>query len=111
MLPIGSGLWGLHMALSQGLLAALVADTAREEVRGTAFGVFNFATGITLLIASIIAGALWQAIGPAASGSGNKAVGPGAISRHWAERSFAWSGVTSAMPIHSVASTSSPSSA
>jgi MFS family permease len=67
MLPIGSGLWGLHMALSQGLLAALVADTAREEVRGTAFGVFNFATGITLLIASIIAGALWQAIGPAAT--------------------------------------------
>jgi MFS family permease len=61
----GSALWGLHMALSQGLLSALVADTAPPPVRGTAFGVFNLVTGLMLLLASVIAGALWQAAGPA----------------------------------------------
>lgn len=64
---VGAGLWGLHMALSQGLLAALVADTAPIELRGTAFGLFNLATGIALLLASVIAGALWQAFGPTAT--------------------------------------------
>jgi MFS family permease len=63
----GAALWGLHMALTQGLLAALVAATAPEDLRGTAFGVFNLASGIALLAASAIAGALWQAIGPAAT--------------------------------------------
>ena len=45
----GAALWGLHMALTQGLLAALVAATAPEDLRGTAFGVFNLASGIALL--------------------------------------------------------------
>jgi len=63
----GAALWGLHMALTQGLLAALVAATAPEDLRGTAFGVFNLASGIALLVASAVAGALWQAIGPAAT--------------------------------------------
>lgn len=61
----GAALWGLHMALSQGLLSALVADAAAPEVRGTAFGVFNLMTGVMLLLASVVAGALWQAAGPA----------------------------------------------
>jgi MFS family permease len=56
--------WGLHMGLTQGLLAALVADTAPEDMRGTAFGVFNLASGIALLIASVIAGVLWDVYGP-----------------------------------------------
>ena len=60
----GTALWGLHMALSQGLLSALVADSAPEALRGTAFGVFNLATGGTLLLASVLAGVLWQAGGP-----------------------------------------------
>jgi MFS family permease len=60
----GTALWGLHMALSQGLLSALVADSAPEALRGTAFGVFNLATGGTLLLASMLAGVLWQAGGP-----------------------------------------------
>ena len=64
---VGAALWGLHMALSQGLLTALVAGTAPEALRGTAFGVFNLATGIALLLASVVAGALWQALGPAAT--------------------------------------------
>lgn len=61
---IGVALWGLHMGLTQGLLAALVADTAPAELRGTAFGMFNLVSGIALLVASIIAGALWDLIGP-----------------------------------------------
>jgi MFS family permease len=61
---IGVALWGLHMGFTQGLLAALIADAAPPELRGTAFGVFNLLTGIALLAASVIAGALWDAIGP-----------------------------------------------
>ncbi len=63
----GACLWGLHMALTQGLLAALVAATAPADLRGTAFGVFNLAGGAALLAASVIAGSLWQAFGPAAT--------------------------------------------
>jgi MFS family permease len=61
---IGAAVWGLHMGLTQGLLASLVADTAPDDLRGTAFGVFNFVTGIGALVASIIAGALWDVFGP-----------------------------------------------
>ena len=63
----GAALWGLHMALTQGLLAKLVADTAPETLRGTAFGLFNLVSGLALLLASVIAGALWQALGASAS--------------------------------------------
>ena len=63
----GAAMWGLHMALTQGLLAALVAATAPEDLRGTAFGVFNLASGVALLIASSLAGWLWQSIGPSAT--------------------------------------------
>lgn len=62
---VGVALWGLHMGLTQGLLASLVADTAPAELRGTAFGMFNLITGVAALIASIIAGALWDVAGPA----------------------------------------------
>ncbi len=61
---IGVILWGLHMGLTQGLLATLVADTAPVELRGTAYGMFNLITGLALLAASVIAGALWDVIGP-----------------------------------------------
>ena len=61
----GAALWGLHMGLTQGLLAALVADTAPAELRGTAFGVFNLVSGVAMLAASVVAGALWDVIGPA----------------------------------------------
>ena len=64
---VGAGLWGLHMALTQGLLAALVAATAPPDLRGTAFGVFGLACGVALLVASALAGYLWQAIGPSAT--------------------------------------------
>jgi MFS family permease len=61
---IGVALWGLHMGLTQGLLAVLVADTAPPELRGTAFGIFNLVSGVALLAASIVAGALWDLVGP-----------------------------------------------
>jgi len=57
-------LWGLHMGLTQGLLATLVADTAPADLRGTAFGAFNMMTGLALLAASVVAGGLWDAVGP-----------------------------------------------
>jgi MFS family permease len=64
---IGIVLWGLHMGFSQGLLSALIADSAPAELRGTAFGVFNLLTGAALLAASVLAGVLWDAGGPEAT--------------------------------------------
>jgi MFS family permease len=63
-LAIGVALWGLHMGLTQGLLTRLVADTAPAELRGTAFGMFNLISGLATLAASIVAGVLWDAVGP-----------------------------------------------
>jgi MFS family permease len=63
----GVALWGLHMGLTQGVLATLIADTAPAELRGTAFGLFNLVTGIAMLVASLVAGALWDALGPGAT--------------------------------------------
>lgn len=66
LVPVAAGvlLWGLHLGLSQGLLQALVAETAPEELRATAFGLFNLVAGLTLLVASVLAGALWALGGP-----------------------------------------------
>lgn len=67
IIMVGVALWGLHMGMTEGLLSALVADEAPEQLRATAFGVFNFARGIALLLASLIAGLLWEQIGPSAT--------------------------------------------
>jgi MFS family permease len=56
----GVAIWGLHMGFTQGLFAALVADVAQPEKRGTAFGVFYLVTGLALLVASVLAGVLWD---------------------------------------------------
>jgi MFS family permease len=64
---IGVAVWGFHMGMTQGLLAALVADEAPQHLRATAFGVFNFVSGIALLLASLTAGILWEIIGPLAT--------------------------------------------
>lgn len=63
----GICLWGLHLALTQGLLAKLVADKASPRLRGSAFGLFNLATGASLLAASVAAGLLWDVYGPEAT--------------------------------------------
>ena len=64
MVLAGAALWGLHMGLTQGLLSALVAAAAPADLRGTAFGVFNLVCGVALLVASGLAGWLWDAFGP-----------------------------------------------
>ena len=64
LVGIGVALWGLHMGFTQGTLATLVADTAPAELRGTAFGMFSLVTGLALLVASVVAGALWNVAGP-----------------------------------------------
>ncbi len=59
----GIALWGLHMAMTQGLLATMVADTAPDDLRGTAYGFFNLMSGLALLLASVVAGLLWDQLG------------------------------------------------
>jgi MFS family permease len=70
----GVALWGLHLGLTQGLLAALVADAAPAPARGTAFGVFHLTTGAATLLASVLAGALWDGPGPRATFSAGAAL-------------------------------------
>jgi MFS family permease len=64
---LGVALWGLHMGFTQGLFAALVADASPPDLRGTAFGFFNLSSGIAMLAASVVAGALWDGCGPAST--------------------------------------------
>ena len=63
MVLAGVSLWGLHMGMTQGLLATMVADTAPADLRGTAYGLFNLMSGIAMLIASVVAGILWDQLG------------------------------------------------
>ncbi len=60
---LGISLWGLHMGMSQGLLATMVADTAPADLRGTAYGFFNLVSGLAMLVASGLAGLLWDRLG------------------------------------------------
>ena len=59
----GVALWGIHMGITQGLLATMVADTAPTDLRGTAYGIFNLISGISMLLASVSAGLLWDRLG------------------------------------------------
>ena len=61
----GIALWGLHMAMTQGLLATMVADSAPADLRGTAYGFFNLMSGLAMLLASGLAGLLWEQLGAA----------------------------------------------
>ena len=65
VLIAGVALWGIHLGITQGLLARMVADSAPADLRGTAYGCFNLMSGIALLIASTVAGLLWDKFGPA----------------------------------------------
>jgi MFS family permease len=67
LVAAGVALWGLHMGMTQGLLAAMVADAAPPSLRGTAYGFFNFASGLAMLVASVLAGLLWDRLGAAAT--------------------------------------------
>ena len=67
VLLLGVVLWGIHMGMTQGLLAAMVADTAPADLRGTAFGFFNLVSGVATLVASGVAGLLWDRLGAAST--------------------------------------------
>ena len=62
---IGVALWGMHMGFTQGILAAMIADVTPSEFKGTAFGLFNLVSGLFMLLASVIAGGLWESYGAA----------------------------------------------
>jgi MFS family permease len=67
VVAVGVSLWGLHMGMTQGLLATMVASAAPAHLRGTAFGFFNLASGIAMLLASVLAGLLWDTAGASAT--------------------------------------------
>ena len=60
---VGVALWGIHMGITQGLLATMVAATAPADLRGTAYGFFNLVSGIAMLLGSVLAGWLWDRFG------------------------------------------------
>ncbi|CAI3799083.1 putative MFS-type transporter YfcJ [Pseudomonas sp. MM221] len=62
-LALGVAAWGLHLGFTQGIFAAMIADSAPANLRGTAFGLFNLLTGVALLLASVVAGLLWDGAG------------------------------------------------
>ena len=88
----GVAVWGVHLGLTQGLLSAMVADSAPDHLRGTAFGIFNLVNGIALLFASLAAGLLWQMLGASVAFYAGAAFAGAALllllgsfrSRHWA---------------------------
>ena len=67
LLIAGALLWGLHMGFTEGVFAAMVANSAPKDLRGSAFGIFNLLRGLVLLAASVIAGLLWDQVGPQAT--------------------------------------------
>jgi MFS family permease len=66
-LVVGTTLWGAHMALTQGIFARMIADSAPDKLRATSFGAFYFVTGIAALLASLGAGWLWDREGASAT--------------------------------------------
>jgi MFS family permease len=79
---VGVAIWGLHMGLTQGLFAALIADVAPADLRGSAFGFFNFVSGIFAIASSLLAGVLWKRYGSDATfltGAGFSCVGIAAL--------------------------------
>ncbi|MFO0789485.1 MAG: MFS transporter [Pirellulales bacterium] len=84
---VGTALWGLHLGITQGLLSALVADTAPADRRGTAFGLFYFVTGLAAVVSSVMAGALWKWYGPATTfGAGAAFAGVALVLGLWQNR-------------------------
>jgi predicted MFS family arabinose efflux permease len=66
-MPRCAALWGLHMGFTQGILATMVADTAPDTLRGTAFGVFSLVSSVAILLSIVIAGSLWERFGAPAT--------------------------------------------
>lgn len=88
----GVALWGIHMGITQGLLATMVAATAPADLRGTAYGLFNLLSGVALLVASGVAGLLWDSLGAAMTfhaGAGFAAIALAGLLLHAARRASA----------------------
>jgi MFS family permease len=85
-LAAGVALWGLHMAMSQGLLATMVAEAAPPDLRGTAFGFFNLVSGLAMLVASTLAGVLWDQLGAPATFAAGAAFCLAALAMLWGWR-------------------------
>ena len=86
LLFAGVALWGLHMGLTQGLLSSLVGTTAPAELRGTAFGIFHLVSAGAQLAASVIAGGLWEGVGPRATFGAGAAFATVALLGLWSAR-------------------------
>jgi hypothetical protein len=76
---LGAALWGLQLAVTQGLLAASIADAAPDDRRGTAFAIFDLAIGAATFVASATAGALWVVGGPALTFAAGACIAVGAM--------------------------------
>ena len=88
LLIVGSLLWGLHMGFTEGVFAAMVADSAPKDVRGSAFGIFNLLRGLVLLVASIAAGVLWDQVGPQATFGFGSALAVATVAALWLARPY-----------------------
>jgi MFS family permease len=85
---LGVALWGLHMGASQGILSALIADTASSHLRATAFGLFSLSSGLAMLLASVIAGAVWMSFGPSMTFYLSALFATGTLGLFWANQIF-----------------------
>ena len=90
----GAALWGLHMGFTETVLAAMVADSAPSQLRGTAFGVFNLLRGVLLLAASVIAGVLWEHVGARATFLTAGGLAAMSLALLVFGRQFRWAGIT-----------------
>ena len=88
LLIIGALLWGLHMGFTEGVFAAMVANSAPKDLRGSAFGIFNMLRGLVLLAASVIAGLLWDQFGSQATFGFASALALVTILALWLSRPF-----------------------
>ena len=79
LLAVGVGLWGAHMALTQGIFSRMIADSAPEQLRATSFGAFWFVSGIASLLANVLAGRLWDSAGSATTFISSAAIAAAAL--------------------------------
>ena len=86
LLVVGSLLWGLHMGFTEGIFAAMVANSAPKDQRGSAFGIFNLLRGLVLLAASVAAGILWDKVGPQATFGFGSALAVATVVALWLAR-------------------------
>ena len=88
VLIVGALLWGLHMGFTEGIFAAMVANSAPQDLRGSAFGIFNLLRGLVLLAASVAAGILWDQVGPGATFGFGSVLAVATVAALWLARPY-----------------------